>query len=229
VPEDLDELSLKQVIPMCTKTVQCGKSRTFKVYFQFRTDLVTFLKASMKVGYERLPVEEFVFLPRRCFNCDAIGNLTVNCKNSALCSKCGSVDHKSTPDTPCQKSAFCVCCKTNYHTCYSVKPLKTAKLKPMDSFLLSWNINGSFTNKLSVLQSLSSSYNVIFLQEHFVTKHGINILTLDGMTSYSVPARKLNNRGRPSGGLVIFVKLALRSSSFKLNDHYLAVRVDSCV
>ena len=26
VPEDLDELLLKQLIPKCTKTVQCGKS-----------------------------------------------------------------------------------------------------------------------------------------------------------------------------------------------------------
>ena len=49
------------------------------------------------------------------------------------------------------------------------------------------------------------------------------------MTSYSLPARKLNNRGRPSGGLVSFVELALHSSVFKLNNHYLAVRVDSCV
>jgi len=33
VPEDLDDLSLKQLIPKCSKTVQCGKSRTVKVYF----------------------------------------------------------------------------------------------------------------------------------------------------------------------------------------------------
>jgi hypothetical protein len=50
VPEDLNELSLKQIIPKGTKTVQCGKSGTFEVYLPSRTDLDTFLKASMKVG-----------------------------------------------------------------------------------------------------------------------------------------------------------------------------------
>jgi hypothetical protein len=80
-----------------------------------------------------------------------------------------------------------------------------------------------------VLQSLSSIYNVIFLQEHFATKHGINTLTLDGMKSYSMPTRKLYKRGRPSGELVTFVKSTLRSSLFELNDHYLALRVDSSV
>ena len=127
VPEDLDEQSLKQLIPKCNKTLQCGKSRTFKVYFPTRNDLDTFLKVSVKIGYERLPVEEFVFLPRRCFNCHAIGHLAADCKNGSLCSKCGSADHKSTSDTPCQKAAFCVGCKKQGHTCYSVKCPKNRK------------------------------------------------------------------------------------------------------
>ena len=109
VREDLDKLLLKQLIPEFTKTVQCDKTISFKVYFLSKTGLDTFLKASLKVGYERLPVEEFVLLPRSCFNCYAISNLTVNCKNSALCSKCGSFDHKSTPDSPCLEITFCIC------------------------------------------------------------------------------------------------------------------------
>ena len=54
--------------------------------------------------------------------------------------------------------------------------------------LLSWNINGSFINKIPVLESLCSEFIVICLQEHFVTKHGLNILELEDMTTYCVPA-----------------------------------------
>ena len=46
VPEDIDHSKLEELIPKCTKVTQCGKSRTYKVYFQTRSDLEVFLENS---------------------------------------------------------------------------------------------------------------------------------------------------------------------------------------
>ena len=127
VPGDLNDTTLKDLIPKCSKIGQCGKSRAFKVYFQTRADQDQFLRDSLKIGYERLPVQEFFFMPRRCFNCHVIGHVAANCLNSAICSKCGASDHKSSSDSPCKKSPFCVDCKVPGHTCYNVSCPKNRK------------------------------------------------------------------------------------------------------
>ena len=45
------------------------RSKVFKLYFGTRKDLEDFLAVSVWFGYEKLPTEEFKFLPKRCFSC----------------------------------------------------------------------------------------------------------------------------------------------------------------
>ena len=94
---------------------------------------------------------------------------------------------------------------------------------------LSWNINGSFVSRLPVLNGFRANYNVIFIQEHFLTKYSVNLLKLQESLSYYVPAQQRKNRGRPSGGPGTFVCVPLRSSPLAPSDHFLAVRVEGCV
>ena len=129
VLEDIDHSKLKELIPKCTKVTQCGKSRTYKVYFQTRSDLEVFLENLVRIGYERLQAQEFVFLPRRCFNCHRIGHIASNCENPSTCSKCGSHEHISTREAPCSKLPFCVECKVPGHTCYSISCPKNRQLQ----------------------------------------------------------------------------------------------------
>jgi hypothetical protein len=80
---------------------------------------------------------------------------------------------------------------------------------------LSWNINGFFANRLPVLNGFRANYNVIFIQEHFLTKYSETLLKLQEYTSYYVPARQRKNRGRSSGGLGTFFVFPFTLASSK--------------
>ena len=121
VPTEMNEKDLEKIIPKCVKALQCGKSRVYKIYFEQRSDLDSFLKNSVKVGYEKLTVQNFIFIPRRCFRCHQQGHFAADCKNAELCSRCGSSEHSSTRDNPCVRNMFCITCKEFNHTCYSIK------------------------------------------------------------------------------------------------------------
>lgn len=108
VPQSLDCSGLRQIIPRSTKINQRGATPTFKVQFETRSDLNFFLKESVHIGYERLPVQEFIFLPRRCFKCHEVGHLAVNCQSCTLCGRCGSASHVSDRSNACTASKFCV-------------------------------------------------------------------------------------------------------------------------
>ena len=95
---------------------------------------------------------------------------------------------------------------------------------------LSWNINGSFTNKIPILDVVFEQNEVVCLQEHFVTSRSKSILSFNSSVSvYSVSAKQLSGKGRPSGGIATFVRSTLRSSVFEVNDNFLAIRVEGCV
>ena len=123
VPSDVSADELTALIPRATKSEQLGSSRTFKVFFSCRSDLDKFLKDSVKIYYEKLPTEEFLFLPRRCYSCHNQGHLAAECSNSPVCSRCGASDHvsKKNDAEKCTRAMFCVSCKKAGHTCYSVK------------------------------------------------------------------------------------------------------------
>ena len=121
VPEDLNEQSLHELIPRATKVMQCGSSRAFKVYFESRHELEIFVRNSIKVHYEKLPAEVFVFTPRRCYSCHTVGHLASECTNQPKCSRCGSVEHTSDRLNPCKQPLFCISCNTSGHSCYSVR------------------------------------------------------------------------------------------------------------
>ena len=133
VPIEYDENQVKSLVPSCVKVSQGGKSRVFKVYFESKQNLDQFLKVSVKVGYEKLSAQAFVYLPKRCFSCHKTGHLASQCSNRTLCSRCGSCDHTSNSASPCSKKMFCLECKVTGHTCYSVKcPNNNSQLaKPM--------------------------------------------------------------------------------------------------
>jgi hypothetical protein len=129
VPEDFDEQSLKPLIPNAVKILQCGTSRVFKVNVESRTELEFFLRNSVKIHYEKLPAQPFVFLPKRCYKCHLVGHLAAECTNQPKCSKCGSTDHTSDRLNKCNQPAFCTSCNSSGHTCYSVRCPKNTSTK----------------------------------------------------------------------------------------------------
>ena len=95
---------------------------------------------------------------------------------------------------------------------------------------ISWNINGSFIEKLPILSDLSVEHDVVCIQEHFITVQSENLLELNHIAkAYKVPAKQSGSRGRPSGGLATFVRSCVLSSLFEKSDNFLAVRIESCV
>ena len=48
-------------------------------------------KLSMKVGFESFRIQEFVFLPKRCYNCHESGHIAAQCKNVSKCAHCAQI------------------------------------------------------------------------------------------------------------------------------------------
>ena len=120
VPEEFEVSDVTNLIPTCEKAEQFGKSRTFRLYFPSKDALEASMKDPPKIGFERLRVDEFHFLPRRCYKCHLIGHIAANCPNAEICSQCASNYRKSTKEQPCMLKERCVVCKVSGHSCYSV-------------------------------------------------------------------------------------------------------------
>ena len=89
VPEKFEAL-LTDLVKSCQKAKHSGISRAFKLYFPSDANLHCALTNSPKLGYERLSIEFYCALPRRCYKCQqADGHLAKNCPNSKVCSHCG--------------------------------------------------------------------------------------------------------------------------------------------
>ena len=130
IPEPLDAEVIQSLVSGCEKAEQCGKSRAFKLYFPSRESLNTATKLSMKVGFESFRIQEFVFLPKRCYNCHESGHIAAQCKNVSKCAHCAQNNHGATKENPCQNAMRCLSCTSTRHTCYhaSCPSNKSAKL-----------------------------------------------------------------------------------------------------
>ena len=67
----------------------------------------------LKIGWERVRVEEYISNPMRCVNCQKLGHTRNRCKNIELCRECGYVS----PHEQCIRK-FCVNCNSDTHTSY---------------------------------------------------------------------------------------------------------------
>ena len=117
IPSSLDENELSRVAG-CEKAVQCGDTRAFKLYYPSRADLENAIANPLKICLELFRVEEFRFLPRRCFKCHSVGHIAANCNQQEKCSHCGGTDHMSSRVSPCKKPQMCLNCSSKKHNCY---------------------------------------------------------------------------------------------------------------
>ena len=83
------------------------------------TFIVTFNKSTLpkfvKAAYMKIPVEQYIPNPLRCFNCQKYGHGKSNCKQKSTCSKCGQEGHE---DTGCHNPVHCANC-SGAHAAYS--------------------------------------------------------------------------------------------------------------
>jgi len=69
IPESVSEEELPSLIPGCEKATRCGETRAHKLYFSSKTDLLHAIAQPIKFCQELFKIEEFGFLPRRCYRC----------------------------------------------------------------------------------------------------------------------------------------------------------------
>lgn len=67
----------------------------------------------LKLGWERVKVEEYIPNPMRCVNCQKLGHTKNHCRNIQHCKDCGL----PTPHDCCSRK-FCVNCQADGHTSY---------------------------------------------------------------------------------------------------------------
>lgn len=130
IPESLSAEDLQRLIAGCEKVEQCGKSRTFKLYFSSRDAFDTAAQMTIKIDFERFKIQEFIFLPKRCFNCHEIGHMSTQCKNTKKCGRCAQNYHGATKESPCQNPICCLNCQSTKHTCYHANCPLNKTLKP---------------------------------------------------------------------------------------------------
>ena len=76
-------------------------------------------------------------------------------------------------------------------------------------------MNGSLSTKITVLEQLCLTEEIICLQEHFPSDNSRNIFdALPSHMVYFVPAKKPKKRGRPSGGLATLTSGHINSKLF---------------
>lgn len=68
---------------------------------------------TLKLGWERVQVEEYIPNPMRCVNCQRLGHTKKWCKNVEQCRECGYSDKHET----CSRK-YCVNCQLETHTSY---------------------------------------------------------------------------------------------------------------
>ena len=92
-----------------------------------------------------------------------------------------------------------------------------------DVRFVSWNINGDFLNKISILMVMLLNNGLMCVQAHLLVRLSFLDMSRDFHT-FLFPQELVHFRGRPSEGLATYVPASLFSSS----DPFLTVRVGSC-
>lgn len=118
LPSNVTEDLLKNLSKDCEKAIKCGNSQAFKMYYPSKSALSAALTNPIKIGFELFRLEEFCFLPRRCYRCHHVGHIAADCKEAETCSRCGETGHTSSPENPCQNPTRCLNCNSTRHTCY---------------------------------------------------------------------------------------------------------------
>lgn len=121
VPTEIDADALLAVVPNCVKAEQIRATRSFKLQFSLKSDLQHAMRNPPLIGYERIHIDEFINVPRRCFNCQNYGHLASKCENSKRCARCGEEGHASKKEHPCENPIRCALCKSDKHPCYSIR------------------------------------------------------------------------------------------------------------
>ena len=120
VPDGTSKSDLCDLANNCIEVVQLGSTRSFRLKFESRDHLNYATENPLVIGYERLPITEYKFLPTQFYKCQCYGHTANNCKASPRCSKCAG-DHQNSKENPCQLVMKCALCGSSDHPCYSYK------------------------------------------------------------------------------------------------------------
>lgn len=109
--EDLQEsLKSQKVVDVRKITKLDGKEVVATDAAIITFDLI-YRPETLKLGWERVPVEEYIPNPMKCHNCLKLGHTKKRCRNVEICKECGT----PTPHEPCTRK-YCVNCQLESHT-----------------------------------------------------------------------------------------------------------------
>ena len=92
--------------------------------------------------------------------------------------------------------------------------------------LVSWNINGNFADRSLIIAEMLKTSHIVSVQEHFALPLSVNQLDIfQSHLMYAVPAERKQALGRPSGGLVTYVRRDIESKILFSTQNILAVQV----
>jgi hypothetical protein len=111
---------LKTASPECTRAIRIGSSSTFKMYFPTESALSSAIRHGIRIEYDCFRIEKFLFIPKRCYNCQHYGHVASECKNAVKCARC-SGGHTSSREQPCSAPMKCANCGSKRHPSYSIK------------------------------------------------------------------------------------------------------------
>ena len=120
IPSCVAEKDLKTASPECTRAIRIGSSSTFKMYFPTESALSSAIRHGIRIEYDCFRIEKFLFIPKRCYNCQHYGHVASECKNAVKCARC-SGGHTSSREQPCSAPMKCANCGSKRHPSYSIK------------------------------------------------------------------------------------------------------------
>ena len=94
--------------------------------------------------------------------------------------------------------------------------------------IVSWNINGKVLPKHHLLSELCLRFDVVGLQEHFLSSDSRQLLEFTSSHNLFFHHAK-STRGRPSGGLALMIRKELLGNLVAKSDSFLAVKVSNVV
>lgn len=110
--ELLQALALQKVIDVQKITKLEGNERVPTGAAIITFDLIR-RPETIKIGWERVRVDEHIPNPMRCVNCQKLGHTKNRCKRVELCKECGFIP----PHTTCLRK-YCLNCENETHTSY---------------------------------------------------------------------------------------------------------------